>query len=291
MCWNQAAVGSVLRTYEDDKNVSPAELAAFAQSQGYQARVLENGNSERLKQLLSNGIPVLIETWLEEEPNDGMGHYRLLTGYNDDNRQWIAYDSYVSHNLVNPNTDSYPDGYQGIALSYAEMDILWKAFNRLHVLVYPIESAPVVDAILGEDADATIMWQRSLAAAQTALDASPSDAFSWFNLGSSLVAQKRYGEAAAAYDRARQLGLPWRMLWYQFEPFEAYYETGRHQEVVALADATIATTESIEELYYWKGQSLAALGNRNGAQVAFQRAVELNPNFAAAQNLLLSVTE
>ena len=50
-------------------------------------------------------------------------------------------------------------------------------------------------------------------------------------------------EAAAAFDQARQIGLPWRMLWYQFGPFEAYYETGRYDEVIALADATLQTRQ------------------------------------------------
>lgn len=34
---DQAAIGSVLRQYEDDKNVSPEELAAFARGQGYRS--------------------------------------------------------------------------------------------------------------------------------------------------------------------------------------------------------------------------------------------------------------
>ena len=39
--------------------------------------------------------------------------------------------------------------------------------------------------------------------------------FAWFNLGSDLVYFDRYEEAALAYDKARELGLPLRMFRYQ----------------------------------------------------------------------------
>ena len=114
----------------------------------------------------------------------------------------------------------------------------------------------------------------------------PGDPFAWFNLGSDLVALGKFELAATAYDHARQIGLPWRMLWYQFGPFQAYYETGRYQEVVALADATIQTTSSVEEIYYWKGMALQAQGDIIGARQAWQRALELNPDYAEAAEVL-----
>ena len=36
-----------------------------------------------LRSCLRQDVPVLIETWHEPKPNDGMGHYRLLVGYDD----------------------------------------------------------------------------------------------------------------------------------------------------------------------------------------------------------------
>ena len=38
------------------------------------------------------------------------------------------------------------------------------------------------------------------------------------------------------------------MLWYQFGPFEAYYQSGRHQDVLRLADATLSDLVQIEEI-------------------------------------------
>ncbi|MFZ1552435.1 MAG: tetratricopeptide repeat protein, partial [Anaerolineae bacterium] len=68
----------------------------------------------------------------------------------------------------------------------------------------------------------------------------------------------------------------------QFGPFAAYSEVGRHAEVLALADATLRTTTDVEELHYWRGRALAALGDPEGARQAFARAVALNPGYAAA---------
>jgi tetratricopeptide (TPR) repeat protein len=79
------------------------------------------------------------------------------------------------------------------------------------------------------------------------------------------------------------------MLWYQFEPFVAYNAMGRYQDVVALADQTLATTTSVEEIWYWKGQALSALGDATGARAAFAQAVALNPEYTVAVDALASI--
>jgi tetratricopeptide (TPR) repeat protein len=279
---DQAAIGAVLRQYPDDKNVSPHEMAAYARSQGYQAQVRVNGSAELARQFLSNGIPLLIETWLEEQPNDGMGHYRLLVGYDDATQRWIGYDSYVHTNLVSQGSANY----QGIYMGYAETDALWQVFHRTYVLVYPPDKEPVVQAILGEAYEPGAMWRQALATAQAEVAQNPNHAFAHFNVGTSLVELGDYAGAAAAFDQARALGLPWRMFWYQFNIFPAYEQMGRYWEMVQLADATNAITDSIEEIHYWRGRGLAGLGDLDAAQAAYQRALTLNPAFAPASEAL-----
>ncbi|MGC8878095.1 MAG: C39 family peptidase [Anaerolineae bacterium] len=282
---SQAEVAVALKPNWDDKNVSSHEMAAFAMQQGLHALVRVNGDAEHLRLLLSNGLPVMVETWLELEPNNGMGHYRLLTGYDDARQIWIAYDSYMSTG-VKANAP-----YQGIHLSYAEMDTLWTVFNRTYLLLFTEEAAPTVASILAEQMDDRVMWECALARAQAEVTSRPDDPFAHFNLGSDLVALGEYEQAAAAFDRARVIGLPWRMLWYQFAPFRAYYETGRYDELLALADATIATAGEIEEVYYYKGMGLAALGHREEARRNWQRALELNPNYDAAAVALAAAND
>ena len=94
---DQAQAGAVLRLSADDKNVSPYELVAYAQQQGYVSQRLVNGSTDLARTLLSNGIPVLVETWHEDGPDDGMGHYRLLVGYDDAAQTWTVYDCVRSH--------------------------------------------------------------------------------------------------------------------------------------------------------------------------------------------------
>ncbi len=281
----QDKLGEALKPEKDDKNVGPEQLAEFARSQGLRALVRVNGDSARLKALLQAGIPVLVETWYEPKPNDGMGHYRLIVGYDDagsgtDGGHWIAYDSYDSHGLVKG------EPYRGVFFPYSSFDALWKVFGRTYVPIYDSARAPAVEAVVGADMDDAQMWQRALAEDLTDVKANSKDAFAWFNVGTDYVRRGDYESAAKAYDAARQLKLPWRMLWYQFGPFEAYYGVGRHQEVINLADATLKTAINDEELYYWKGLAQQALGDPTSAKASFQEALRQRPTYQAAIDAL-----
>lgn len=278
---DQSDIGSVLRTHEDDKNVKPEELAEYARGQGFQAGVRVNGNIDMLRRLVSNGIPVLIETWVIPEPDNGLGHYRLITGYNDAEQYWIGYDSLYSFGLIGAE-----DNYRGIRIPYGELDGLWAVFNRLYVLVYPDTATPLVQNILGAEFDPNTMWQQALAQAQATTQQQPEDTFSWFNLGTNLVNFGDYANAAAAFDRARQLGLPWRMDWYQYESLQAYYKTGRYADILAITDEVLSQTPSIEDIHYWRGWALAAQGQTDAARQAWQQALDLNPNFTPALEAL-----
>jgi hypothetical protein len=280
---NQKDIEAVLRPDRDDKNVNPDELAGYAISQGFHAVARVGGDTDRLRQLLSSGIPVIVETWMEPKPNDGMGHYRLLTGYDTAAKQWIAYDSYESTG-VDPNKP-----YAGIRLPYAELDKLWWVFDNTYIVVYTDQQAAAVSQTLGPAIDDAAMWQAAESASRADVVNQPGDAFGWFNLGTDLVGLHNYGEAAAAYDQARRLGLPWRMLWYQFGPFKAYYEIGRFKEMVTLADATLQTVGNIEELHYWRGVALKAQDDAAGARQAWQRALQLNPNYRAPAEALAAL--
>jgi tetratricopeptide (TPR) repeat protein len=276
----QDTVAATLRPYRDDKNVNPWEMAEYARSQGLRSIARVNGDAGRLRALVDAGVPVLIETWYEPEPNDGMGHYRLIVGYDDSTAEWVVYDSYDSHGIKKDQP------YAGIRLPYDGLDRLWAVFNRAYVVTYDDARAAEVEAIIGGDLDDTAMWQRSLAAAESAAQANGQDPFAWFNVGSSLVALGDYGRAAQAFDQARTIKLPWRMLWYQFAPFRAYFEVGRYDEVIALADATLAQAKSVEELFFWRGRAFQAKGDIEGARAAWQTALEFNPNYAEARTAL-----
>jgi len=267
---DQAEAARFLKPDPDDKNVGPEELADYARRRGLAAVVRVNGTVDGLKVLLAQGFPVIVETWFIPDPGDEMGHYRVLTGYDDAAGEFTAMDSYA--------------GPQ-IRLTYDELDELWRVFNRSYVVVYPRIRADEIGALLGPDVADEAMFAAAAERARAELAARP-DAFGWFNLGSSLVGLGDLPAAAEAFDEARALGLPWRMLWYQFGPFEAYAAVGRWADVVALADANLANAENLEESHYWLGRARKAAGDLEGARRSWERALELNPNYGRARAIL-----
>jgi tetratricopeptide (TPR) repeat protein len=134
------------------------------------------------------------------------------------------------------------------------------------------------------------MWQKSLVKAQADAASDPSNAFYWFNLGTTYNAVGDYERASTAFDQARSIGLPWRMLWYQFGPYEAYYEVGRYEDVILLADVTLKDRPYFEESFYYKGLALAASGETAAAEENLERAATFNPNFDLAAVALAQLT-
>lgn len=266
----QAEIAPFLKPDPNDKNVSPPELAAFAETIGFQAHVGVGGDIDLLKQLVAAGFPVIVEFWLELEPDDGMGHYRVLFGYDDRSQTFLAHDSYVGPNVT---------------ASYTDLDSAWQVFNRTYVVVYPETSREAVDSILTASNRGREMWLQALQTAQAELSQDENNAFAWFNLGTSALQLGDARQAAQAFDWAHQIGLPWRMLWYQFGPFEAYLAQGRYQDVIALAGANLENA-SVEEWHYWRGRAREMTGDLAGARSDYSAAIELNANFLAAREAL-----
>ena len=267
----QKEIAAFTKPDPDDKNVSPNELAAYVDKSGMGVLVRENGTLDRLKQLLSNGLPVMIESgYVTPSGKEGwMGHYKLLIGYDD--KQFTFMDSYEGPNLN---------------ISFEEVDANWRDFNRLYLIVYPNDKEQVVRAIVGDEIDDAMMYTRAAARARAEIDANPQDAFAFYNLGTSLNGLMQYKEAAAAFDQARVLGLPWRMMWYQFGPYVAYLNTGRDDEVITLADATLHIVDDLEESHYYKGLALRAMGRGKDARQEFETALRYNKNDQQAQQAL-----
>ena len=72
------------------------------------------------------------------------------------------------------------------------------------------------------------------------------------------------------------------MLWYQFGPYEAYYQVGRMDDVILLADVTLKDRPYFEESYYYRGLAHAAQGDLDAARDDFGKAVRFNPNYSPA---------
>ena len=269
----QAEAAAFLKPDPDDRNVSPDEMAAYVRRLEYGVTVRVGGTLDQLKQLVANDFPVIVEKGFEPDADKGwMGHYLLLTGYDDAQSVFMTQDSYLG-----------PDR----PASYAEVDKYWRQFNRLFIVPYPPEKAGQLESLIGPE-DLSAIYEQTLATAQAEAAADPADAFAWFNVGTNLTALGRHVEATAAFDQARLAGLPWRMLWYQFGPYEAYYQVGRYEDVITLARATLDVTDNLEESHYWLGlaQLAAERGTADDARREFELALVLNPNFAPAREAL-----
>ena len=92
-----------------------------------------------------------------------------------------------------------------------------------------------------------------------------------------LVYFERYEEAAQAFDEARKIGLPQRMLRYQFGPFFAYYNANRMEDLDVLVDYALRITDVSEEVQIWKGWAEYRRGNSFAAIEEFRIAYEFNP--------------
>ena len=283
----QEQIAAVMKPDPEDRNVTPEEMELYVtENTGLSALNRTNGNLQTLRHLLSENIPVIIEYGLEPENEyrwlEWMGHYLLVVAYDDEKQSVWVYDSW-------PRTGEIPDEnfvFEELEISYEELDRNWRQFNRNYIALFEPFQAEVVAKIVGEDMDDTVMWRNALQTVQLELYQEEDNAFLWFNLGTVFNAMGEYERAAAAFDQARSIGLPWRMLWYQFGPYEAYYQTARYDDVILLADVTLKDRPYFEESYYYKALAQIELGDVEQARENLQRAVDFNPNFMPASTAL-----
>lgn len=267
-----------------DKNVMPSEMIDFVVDQTeFNIAVRYGGDMELIKSFIASGFPVVVEKGYYEEDYTGkiawLGHYLFTTGYDQTTGEFVVQDAYLK-----PGKDQRVD-YQ----TYLEG---WRSFNYLFLVIYPPDRQDQVLEILGPWADPAWAYQHALEIAeQEILTLSGVDEFfAWFNKGTSLVKQEHYLEAGGAFDQAYQIysGLvddnttrPYRITWYQTSPYQAYYFSGRYQDVINLANFTFETIDepTLEETLYWRGLAYYALGQKALARQDLYQSVWLNPNF------------
>ncbi len=286
----QSQTASILKPNPEDRNVSPVEMVAYVTSETpFSAITRANGNLDTVRRLLANNVPVILEIGIDP-PGEfrwlgWYGHYLLVVAYDDALQQFWVYDSWFGTSEV-PLENATSEGR---ILTYEEVEIYWPHFNRNYIAVYRPEQIGAVAGIIGAEMDDAIMWQNALRTVQAETAVSPDNAFFWFNLGTIYNALGQFEDAATAYDQARAIGLPWRMLWYQFGPYEAYYQVGRYEDVILLADTTLKDRPYFEESFYYKGLALAALGDTKSARDNLEKSAKFNPNYKPAAIALAGI--
>jgi hypothetical protein len=276
----QDDTAAVLKPNSRDKNVMPYEMADFVTSKTNMNVVVRVGGTlDVLKGLLAAGFPVIVEKGFEGVSFDGwMGHYEVLSAYNDLLKTFTAQDSYLGPNQP---------------VTYDQMISNWRAFDFIFIVVYPPDRGQDVMSVLGplQDENAAFQQAAQVALSETTTLTGRDQFFAWFNRGTSLVDLADYAGAAAAYDQAFALlpsipeaKRPWRMVWYQTGPYYAYYFTGRYADVVTLATQTqnSSTEPILEESYVWKARAEVMLGQRDQAISDYRLALKSHPGFAPA---------
>lgn len=274
---DQRGPADALKPNQRDKNVMPYELEAFVDElEGLDAVVRVGGDLNVLKAFVSAGYPVIVEKGFEGTGFDGwMGHYQVVSGYDDGRAVFYVQDSYKG-----------PD----LAIGYEDMLRDWRAFNYTYLVVYPNDSRQQVLDVLGLQAYDNFNFRNAeQRAVAEATGLSGRDLFfALFNQGSNRVALQDYAGAAAAFDAAfanyEQLAeaeRPWRMMWYQTDPYFAYFFTGRYSDVILLASQTLeAVSEPVlEESFYWRARARLAMADEPGAIEDLELCVEVHEGF------------
>ncbi len=277
---DQRNTAAFLKPNPRDKNVMPYEMQAFIeQTTDLSVIIRYGGDIELLQSFIAIGVPVLIETGFEgADFEDWMGHYRVLSGYDLEQKKFYTQDSYIGEN---------------IPVTFAQVEAEWRAFNYVYLVVFPGEREEEVFHILGPQLDETynLSFVADLATVETITMTGRGQFFAWFNRGTSLVNLGDYTGAALAYDEAykiyptlKESQRPWRMIYYQTGPYFAYYYTGRYYDVLSLATSTLSAMSEpvLEESYVWRARARLALGDTAGAIDDLNLALQYHPDYAPA---------
>ncbi len=269
---DQFTISNEIKQIRADRNVNVEELVYYVRNftgwLNIEYRV--GGSIDTLRSLLAAGLPVMIEEGfpIQESywPNDDRwaGHYLLVTGYDDNSQSFVVQDSFEG-----------PDRWIG----YRELKGTWQQFNYVYIVLFYPDQSELVKSILGADWDPDVNRQNALELSRQETLSEAGNAYAWFNLGTNQVYFERYKKAAMSYDKAREIGLPQRMLRYQFGPFIAYFHSLRTDDLLALTTYALERTPNSEEALLWQGWGLFRKNDREGALESFQQALEARPGY------------
>lgn len=265
---NQYQIAAVLRPHKDDKHVGVYELLAYLAQYGLKGGLYVNGDFDRLRQLTAAGVPVMIQSWLDNRPT---GHYRVIRGY----------DQSVGVFILN-------DSYYGESVNYtpAALERVWAPFNHRYIPVYKPEQEEAVRRIIGADWDAATMYRRAAEQARAWAQESPEDPYAWFSLGEDLLNLGDIEGSIEAFEKSMAVGLPGHIFWYRFGPFDAYLAAKQYDKALALTEAPLEEFQGIEELHQIRGEAFEGLGQQDKAVEEYLLAIRYHTGYPAAVQAL-----
>ncbi len=246
---DQYDIADVVKPTRDDRNVNVEELVYYVRNYtGWlKAEFRVGGDLQRIKELLAAGFPVMIE---ESFPTD--------------RSYWPEQDSEIGPNQ---------------SINYDLLNSRWQGFNRVYIIVYREEQEALLKNVLGDDWDVEKNREKALETAQRETEEDSQNVFAWFNLGTNLVYFEKYSQAAQAYDTARTIGWPQRMLRYQFGPFIAYFHVGRTEDLLNLTKWALQISRTSEEAMLWRGWAFYQEGDKSTALSYFNNALKIRSDY------------
>jgi tetratricopeptide (TPR) repeat protein len=281
-------IGYAVKPVDTDKNVMISELVDYVNHETHlKALYRYGGDLNLIKSLIAAGFPVLIEkgTFIHETATgrlSWMGHYNLMTGYDDAQRSFIVQDAYFAADY---------------SIAYDLIVEEWRGFNNVFLVVYSPAEEARLKAVLGswQDIPTSVQIAARTSYNEISTTVELNQFFTWYNLGSSMQLSGDSRGAAGAFDTAFQLypslpaeRRPFRILWYRDEAYQAYYNMGQYQHVIDLATATLDTAREpcMEESLYWRGMANRALGDLNAARADLEKSLECHPGYSLSQQAL-----
>lgn len=275
---NQQELGQALRPYQipggnnDDKSVTLKELAEKSKDYGFIPYHRPMGNPEQVVKFIANDIPVIARTWTK--PTEDIGHYRVIKGYDETLGIFIQDDSLQNKNLE---------------YSYEDFNQIWKKFNFEYLVLVPKEKREIAEQILGENKEEKFSWQMAVENSLQELSSNPNDIYARFNLSVAYYNVEEFQKSTEEFEKIENL-LPFRTLWYQIEPIQAYFELGNYDRVFSLTDKILSNANrAFSELYILRGKIYQAQGKIQEARSEFEKAVFYNSSLKEARGLLNSV--
>lgn len=273
---SQQTLGQSLRPYQiqsgdnDDKSTTLEELALKAEEYGLLTYHRPAGDIEMIKKFIAEDIPVITRTWTK--PNEDIGHYRVVKGYTTN--QLIQDDSLQGKNL---------------RYNFSDFNVLWEKFNYEYLVLVPKDKQNIAEEILGKAVNPQIAWQKAVNISQVKLEENPNDVTARFNLSVALFNTNDYLGSTKEFEKV-EASLPFRALWYQTEPIEAYYRLGNFNRVFEITDKILENgNRAYSEAYVIRGDVYRDQGNADAARNEYQKAVLYNQNLKVAQERLNSI--
>lgn len=275
---SQEKLGMDLRPFQniygnnDDKSVTLQEIAEKAQDYNLIPYHRPAGDIDTIKLFITYDIPVIARTWTKE--NEDIGHYRVIKGYNDTQREIIQDDSLQGSNL---------------RYSYETFNILWEKFNFEYLVLVPTDKQEIAEKILAENKDAKNAWTKAVEISKQQLEKNPGNIYAQFNLSVALYNIGDYENSVKEFGKVEHK-LPFRTLWYQIEPILAYQKLKKYDRVFEITDRILNNqNRAFSELYLIRGEIYLEQGQTNLAREEFEKAVFYNKNFKKAQEKLNSI--